>query len=97
VTTRRQITRQQVDVVLDADLLAAMQRVGTPFHAEGSGSGVFSFKYNLAWIDAPHAFQIDPQLALHTSESYPIGDESGFRIFLDSAPDRWGRVLLDRR
>jgi len=36
-------------------------------------------------------------LQLHEAESYPSQPAGAFLIFTDSAPDRWGRLLLDRR
>jgi serine/threonine-protein kinase HipA len=89
--------RQQVDVVLDADFTGAACRVGTLFYAAAHGRAIFSFAYDPAWLKRPDVFEIDPDLQLHAGESYP-GDAAGvFRIFLDSVPDRWGRLLLDRR
>lgn len=90
--------RQQVDVVLDADFLAGpFCRVGTLFHAAAHGRATFSFAYDKAWVARPGAFEIDPDLQLHSGESYPSDSAGVFRVFLDSAPDRWGRLLLDRR
>lgn len=90
-------SRQQAEVVFDADLFEAPCRVGTLFHAAARGSEVFSFQYEPGWLQRPDAFSIDPDLGLHGGESYPASAAGTFRIFLDSAPDRWGRVLLDRR
>ena len=89
--------RQQIDVCLDADIVEALCRVGTLFHAAGHGHSVFSFAYDRAWLRRPNTFEIDPDLQLHDSESYPSQPTGVFRIFTDSAPDRWGRLLLDRR
>jgi serine/threonine-protein kinase HipA len=89
--------RQQVDVVLDADCAGPACRVGTLFHAAAHGRATFSFAYDPEWLKRPDTFEIDPDLQLHTGESYPSGAAGVFRIFLDSAPDRWGRLLLDRR
>jgi serine/threonine-protein kinase HipA len=89
--------RQQVDVCLDADIVEALCRVGTLFHAANHGNSVFSFAYDPNWLRRPNTFEIDPDLQLHTAESYPGQPTGVFRIFTDSAPDRWGRLLLDRR
>lgn len=89
--------REQVQVVLDADVLPASCQVGTLFHAAGRGSDVFSFAYDEAWLRRPDAFELDPGLQLVGGENYPANSAGVFRIFLDSAPDRWGRVLLERR
>ncbi len=96
-STTQAADREQVDVVLDADLLPTATRVGTLFRAAAHGRSVVSFAYDRAWLALPGAFQLDPNLHLHDSESYPEGGTEGFGVFMDSAPDRWGRVLLDRR
>lgn len=58
---------------------------------------IFSFEYNRAWLRKPQAFTFDPDLALVTGPQYPASDRTTFSIFLDSSPDRWGRVLMQRR
>jgi serine/threonine-protein kinase HipA len=93
----RNLTREQVDVCLDADIVDELCRVGTLFHATSQGGSVFSFAYDPAWLRRPNTFEIDPDLQLHDAESYPSHPVGAFRIFMDSAPDRWGRLLLDRR
>ena len=93
----RSTTREQVDVCLDADIMESLCRVGTLFHAASRGDSVFSFAYDPAWLRRPNVFEIDPDLQLHDAESYPSHPVGAFRIFMDSAPDRWGRLLLDRR
>jgi serine/threonine-protein kinase HipA len=90
-------TRQQIDVCLDADVVKALCRVGTLFLTVGHGHSVFSFAYDPEWLRRPNTFEIDPDLQLHDAESYPSQPAGVFRIFTDSAPDRWGRLLLDRR
>jgi serine/threonine-protein kinase HipA len=89
--------RQQIDVCLDADIVDSLCRVGTLFHANSHGSSVFSFTYDPEWLRRPNTFEIDPDLQLHDVESYPSQTAGVFGIFMDSAPDRWGRLLLDRR
>ncbi|PTX94202.1 type II toxin-antitoxin system HipA family toxin [Opitutus sp. ER46] len=89
--------REEVEVLLEADFLGAAFRVGTLFHAAAHGREIFSFAYERSWLDRGDAFAIDPDLQLHAGESYAANDTGVFRIFLDSAPDRWGRLLLDRR
>ncbi len=56
----------------------------------------FSFSYDDTWLQSPFAQQIDPDLHLYSGEQYSL-DSNNFRIFLDSCPDRWGRLLMKRR
>jgi serine/threonine-protein kinase HipA len=97
MSARKPTARQQVEVWLDADVTGELCRVGVLFHAWAHGGPVFSFSYHHDWLHRTDAFEIDPDLSLHGAESYPGRTGGVFRIFLDSAPDRWGRLLLDRR
>ncbi len=58
---------------------------------------IFSFDYNPAWLQKPEAFTLDPDLVLVSGPQYPAAGHANFGIFLDSSPDRWGRVLMQRR
>ncbi|MBN2595889.1 MAG: HipA domain-containing protein [Marinifilaceae bacterium] len=62
------------------------------------GKEIFSFEYDKIWIKSPHIQILDPDLQLYSGPQY-INDEnkSNFGIFLDSSPDRWGRLLMRRR
>ena len=67
-------------------------------HRQQSGAGeIFSFEYDRAWLDRPEVFAFDPDLALAAGHQYPAANRKNFGIFLDSSPDRWGRVLMQRR
>lgn len=57
---------------------------------------VFSFEYDEQWLQK-HAQSLDPDLQLLAGAQYLNPDKSNFGMFLDSSPDRWGRVLMDRR
>jgi serine/threonine-protein kinase HipA len=80
-----------------------LERFGHPvlmgqLHRQQSGSGeVFSFEYERAWLEQPEVFSFDPDLALAAGHQYPAPQRKNFGLFLDSAPDRWGRVLMQRR
>lgn len=56
----------------------------------------FSFNYDHAWLQTSNAQKIDPELELYSGEQYSA-DARNFRVFLDSCPDRWGRLLMKRR
>lgn len=61
------------------------------------GNEIFSFEYEKAWLDSDHAMGIDPDLQLFPGPQYLAVEKSNFGIFLDSSPDRWGRLLMRRR
>jgi serine/threonine-protein kinase HipA len=56
----------------------------------------FSFSYDEAWLQSSFAQKIDPDLDLYSGEQHNA-DPRNFRTFLDSCPDRWGRLLMKRR
>ncbi|MEK7692307.1 MAG: HipA domain-containing protein, partial [Bdellovibrionota bacterium] len=67
-------------------------------HAKpGRGEEIFSFEYDPAWLQGKHARRLDPDLGLYNGQQYPPDTRNNFGIFLDSSPDRWGRVLMNRR
>lgn len=56
----------------------------------------FSFAYDEVWLKSKFAQQIDPELHLYAGEQHN-NEQQNFRVFLDSCPDRWGRLLMKRR
>lgn len=61
------------------------------------GEEIFSFEYSNTWLESGFAQDLDPDLKLYSGPQY-LGDEKpNFGLFLDSSPDRWGRMLMKRR
>lgn len=71
--------------------------MGTLSAIRTKGREVFSFAYERSWLESGSAQVIDPELQLYTGPQYLSANRKNFGIFLDSSPDRWGRVLMDRR
>lgn len=61
------------------------------------GKEVFSFEYEASWLQSEYAQVLDPDLALYTGLHFLNDEKSNFGAFLDSSPDRWGRILMRRR
>ncbi len=61
------------------------------------GKEVFSFEYSNEWLSNDARYVIDPDMQLYAGRYFPRDDKPNFGVFLDSSPDRWGRVLMDRR
>lgn len=61
------------------------------------GKEIFSFSYEQSWLDSGLAQELDPDLKLYTGPQYLNDDKTNFGLFLDSSPDRWGRVLMKQR
>lgn len=61
------------------------------------GKESFSFEYTESWLQSGFSQMIDPDLQLYSGAYYPRGEKPNFGVFLDSCPDRWGQVLMQRR
>ncbi len=62
------------------------------------GKEMFSFEYDKTWLNSEYAQLLDPDLQLYPGLYYQTDDrKNNFGIFLDSSPDRWGRILMRRR
>jgi serine/threonine-protein kinase HipA len=86
-----------VDVFADLDSLERPALMGSLRHQTSRSGRLFSFEYDQAWLRKPEAFTFDPDLALVHGPQYPVAGRLNFGIFFDSSPDRWGRVLMQRR
>ncbi len=71
--------------------------MGTLFATASRGKEIFSFEYDDDWLAGPHAQNLDPSLGLFGGPQYAPSSQENFGVFLDSCPDRWGRVLMRRR
>jgi serine/threonine-protein kinase HipA len=63
----------------------------------GRGKEIFSFEYDQDWLKKYQAYSLDPSLQLFPGPQYAPLEQGNFGMFLDSSPDRWGRILMDRR
>jgi len=61
------------------------------------GKEIFSFSYSANWLKSRYSQILDPELHLYTGSQYSKDEKQNFGVFLDSSPDRWGRVLMKRR
>lgn len=61
------------------------------------GKETFHFEYAKEWLESGQALMLDPNLQFYEGPQYPRDDHPNFGLFLDSSPDRWGRVLMLRR
>ena len=89
--------RKNVMVFADWEGLAGPIKIGELHCIPVRGKEVFSFEYDKGWINSGKFHLLDPDLKLLTGPQYPGDDITNFGFFLDSSPDRWGRVLMNRR
>lgn len=55
-----------------------------------------TFEYDATWLENPARFSLEPALQLGPGPFHTPGDLPMFGAIGDSAPDRWGRVLMRR-
>ncbi len=89
--------RRTIEVCADWHSRSGVTRMGLLHATPVRGKEVFSFEYDRAWLDGAPATTLDPGLRLDDGPQYPREGRASFGLFLDSSPDRWGRVLLRRR
>lgn len=55
-----------------------------------------SFAYDPDWLQNPYRFALEPALTLYQGKYHTRSGKALFGSIGDSAPDRWGRILLRR-
>ncbi len=65
------------------------------FHQRGARQSA-SFEYEPEWLKHSEKFALDPALQLTEGAFHTTPDQILFGAIGDSAPDRWGRVLMRR-
>ena len=61
------------------------------------GGESYSFEYNNEWLKKTGLLlTLDPELLPYSGRQYPSG-KNIFGLFADASPDRWGRVLMNKR
>ena len=61
------------------------------------GGESYSFEYDKEWLKKTRlALTLDPELMPYAGRQYPNG-KNIFGLFADASPDRWGRVLMNKR
>jgi serine/threonine-protein kinase HipA len=93
----KQQVRQAIQVCAHWQGMENPVVMGTLFSVLSRGKEVFSFEYDSAWLKSPNAQIRDPDLRLFTGPQYARDEHGNFGLFLDSCPDRWGRVLMQCR
>jgi serine/threonine-protein kinase HipA len=90
-------TKKEIQVYADWQGLQKPSLMGVLSVSPAKGKESFSFEYADAWLKSGFSQMIDPDLQLYSGAYYPRDDKPNFGVFLDSCPDRWGRVLMQRR
>lgn len=89
--------RRCIEVIADWAGLDGACPLGLLTATPARGKEVFAFEYDPDWLQGNHRATLDPNLQLFRGPQYPPAGHEQFGLFLDSAPDRWGRLLMRRR
>ena len=71
--------------------------MGTLRVIQSRGKETYAFEYHKAWLEGGYSHLLDPDLAFFSGPQFLRGNQPNFGMFLDSSPDRWGKVLMRRR
>lgn len=84
------------DVEVHIDLEGEALRVGTLRRQPGRGQETVTFEYHDDWLGREDRFSLEPALQLTRGAFVPPNGAALFGAIGDSAPDTWGRRLMQR-
>ena len=84
-------------VYADFDWLAKPTLVGELGYESLRGSDSYSFIYDVDWLRKHGSLALSADLNNYIGQQYTQPDRDIFGCFSDALPDRWGRLLLNRR
>ena len=88
---------KRITVYADFDFLSDAQEIGTLDYEHVRGKDHFVFEYSREWLKQYGGILLSGDLMNVPSLQHPRGNDNVFGFVKDSFPDRWGRLLLDRR
>jgi serine/threonine-protein kinase HipA len=84
------------EVLVFADLQSTHYLVGRLWSRTRKERESATFEYDKTWLAHPERFSLEPALKLGPGPFHTVSDQPLFGAIGDSAPDRWGRVLMRR-
>ena len=84
------------DIEVWIDLEGEVRRVGVLYRQPRRGGEAVAFEYHPDWLKNPDRFSIEPALVLGGGAFTPPNGVTLFGSIGDSAPDTWGRRLMQR-
>ena len=84
------------EILVYLDLQATPHLVGRLWTRMRGDRQSATFEYDRSWLAHPERFSLDPALQLGPGPFHAPTDKPLFGAVGDSAPDRWGRVLMRR-
>ncbi len=84
------------NIEVHVDLHGTPQRVGTLRRIPRHGGEATGFEYHPIWLENPARFSLEPALMIGPGPFVPAAGQDIFGSIGDSAPDTWGRRLMQR-
>jgi serine/threonine-protein kinase HipA len=84
------------DIEVHIEFAPGHKRVGTLHRHPRRDGEAISFEYHLGWLEDPAHFSLEPALSLGRGAFVPANGLPIFGSIGDSAPDTWGRRLMQR-
>jgi serine/threonine-protein kinase HipA len=84
------------EAVVYMDYASGPVLVGRLWSRVGKGRESASFEYDAGWLARADRFALEPSLMLTPGPYHTGADRPMFGAIGDSAPDRWGRMLMRR-
>jgi serine/threonine-protein kinase HipA len=87
---------------MDAEIFVYVDLAGSPILAgrlwarTRKSRETATFEYDRSWLGYPGRFSLEPALKLGPGPFHSAAGKPLFGAIGDSAPDRWGRVLMRR-
>ncbi len=88
---------KRITVYADFDFLSNPQEIGVLGYEHVRGKDHFVFEYSREWLKQYGGLLFSGDLMNVPSAQHPRSNDNVFGFVKDSFPDRWGRLLLDRR
>lgn len=88
------MTDKQLQVYVDLE--SKPQLVGRLWARSRKGRESATFEYDASWLKHPSRFALEPALVLSHGQHHTAAGRRLFGAIGDSAPDRWGRLLIQR-
>lgn len=89
----------EIAVYADWAGLVEPLRLGRLHARQGGRKDVVEFEFDADALKHPAIsnLRLDPRLSLFEGRQHPPQETGSFGVFSDSSPDRWGRLLMQRR
>lgn len=88
---------EKIIYVYDGFTFDEPKLLGRLFVSTIKGGETYSFEYDNEWLSSTnYTVSIDPDFMGYGGREYPNGN-SIFGVFADASPDRWGRLLMNKK